>query len=111
MLNLTKQKADHALKMLKQKLVERFADKVALYLFGSVARGDFHRESDIDVLILYGGELTREIEKEILKITFEIELEEDVVFGLLIESKNEWQTPLFQAMPIHKVIDEEGMLI
>ena len=111
MLNLTKQKADHVLQMLKRKLTERFADKVVLYLFGSVARGNFHRESDIDVLILYNGALTREIEKEILEIAFPIELEDNVVFGLLIESKSEWQTPLFQAMPIHKVIDEEGVLI
>ena len=111
MLNLTKQKADHALKILKQKLIERFAERVELYLFGSVARGDFHRESDIDVLVLINEGLTREVEKEILNIAFNIELDEDVVFGLLIESKNDWQTPLFQAMPIHKVIDEEGILI
>ena len=72
MLNLTKQKADHALKMLKQNLVERFADKVALFLFGSVARGDFHRESDIDVLVLLDGNLTWEIEEGIMDITFKV---------------------------------------
>ena len=111
MLNLTKEKADHALKIFKQKLTERFADKVVLYLFGSVARGDFHRESDIDVLVLISEKLTREIEKEILNIAFSVELDEDVVLGLLIESKSDWQTPLFQAMPIHKVIVEEGILL
>ena len=111
MLNLTKEKADHSLKTLKRMLIERFADKVTLYLFGSVARGDFHRESDIDVLILLEGPLTREREEIVMRIAFEIELEDDVVFGLLVESNDDWQTPLWRAMPIHKVIDEEGVAV
>ncbi|HLD69328.1 MAG TPA: nucleotidyltransferase domain-containing protein [Candidatus Omnitrophota bacterium] len=108
---LTKQRAAMAVAGLNDQLKRRFGDKVSLYLFGSVARGDFGSESDIDVLVLFDGKLTREVEKEIMEAAFNIELEDDVVFGLMIETKGDWQTPLFCAMPIHKVIDEEGVLV
>lgn len=111
MLHLTKEKADKALKLLKENLNKQFPGKITLYVFGSVARGDFYPESDIDVLILFDGDLTREVEKKILDVSFHIELDKDVVYGLMIESKNEWQTPLFCAMPIHKKIDIEGVLV
>ncbi len=109
MLNLTKDKAWHALRSFKCKLTDRFADKVALYVFGSVARGDFGPESDIDVLVLFDGQLTRDVEKEMMDAAFNVELDDDVVFGLMIESASEWRTPLFRAMPIHRVIDTEGV--
>ncbi len=108
-MKLTKTQAQAAIKKFKEKLIQRFGDKVQLYLFGSVARGDFGPESDIDVLVLFDGQLTREVEKEVMDAVFDIELDDDVVFGLMIESASEWQTPLFRAMPIHKVIDEEGV--
>lgn len=111
MLHLTKDKARQAIASLKQKLIARFASKVELTIFGSVAREDFGSESDIDVLVLFDGNLTREVEKEILNAAFHVELQEDVVFGLMIESKTDWQAPLFQAMPIHKVIDKEGVMV
>lgn len=108
---LTKRKADIAVAGLKERLKRRFGDKISLYLFGSVARGDFGPESDIDVLVLFDGTLTREVEKEVMDAAFHIELDEDVVFGLMIEPNSDWQTPLFRAMPIHRVIDEEGRAV
>ena len=41
------------LNKLKQGLQQSFGDKLkGLILFGSYARGDFHEESDVDVLVL-----------------------------------------------------------
>ena len=108
---LTKNQADIAVKKLKEKLVLRFGNKVQLFLFGSVARGDFYAESDIDILVLFDGDITQAVEKQIVGAAFNVELDDDVVFGLMIESMNDWRTPLFQAMPIHKVIDQEGVRV
>jgi len=109
MLRLTKQKARHALNQLKEKLLARFAGKVQLYVYGSVARGDFGPESDIDVLVLLEQKMDYALKDEIYDLAFDIELQENVVFGLLIESQVDWESPLLQAMPIHKEIDREGI--
>ena len=108
---LTKNQAAKAVGKFKEKLHQSFGEKITLYLFGSVARGDFGPESDIDVLVLFNGQLTRDIEKAIMQEAFHIELEDDVVFGLMIEALSSWQTPLSKVTPIHKVIDEEGVLV
>ena len=42
-----------ALKEFKNQLIKKFGSNlVILKLFGSKARGDFHKESDIDVLVI-----------------------------------------------------------
>jgi len=111
-MELTKDQAQKAIHQLKRNLCQRFGDDIIqLYLFGSVARGDFGPESDIDILILFNAPLTREIEKAIMNVIFQIELDNDVVFGPMIESKSDWNTPLFQVMPIHKTIDREGLAV
>ncbi len=76
-----------------------------------MARGDFRSESDIDVLVLLEQKVDYALKDEIYDLAFDIELEHNVVFGLLIESKVEWASPLSQAMPIHKVIDREGVAV
>ena len=99
-----------ALIELKKRLPERFPD-VEIILYGSKARGDFLKESDIDLLILVESPVTSKLEEEITHITFDIELKYDVVFGKIVESKNFWNTPLANAMPFHWNIDREGVRI
>ena len=110
-MHLNKELAHKAVHKLKKRITAQLGYPVKVMLFGSVARGDFGPESDIDVLILLDGPLTREREEKVMRQAFEIELEDDVVFGLLIESNDDWQTPLWRAMPIHQVIDEEGVVV
>ena len=110
-MHLNKELALKAVHKLKESITDLLGCPVHMVLFGSVARGDFGPESDIDVLILLDGPMTREREDKIMRLAFEIELEDDVVFGLLIESDDDWQTPLWRAMPIHQVIDEEGVVV
>ena len=108
-MRLTKIQAEAAIKELKEKLIGFFGDQIQLCLFGSVARGDFGPESDIDILVLLDQKVDFTVKDKIYDLAFEIELEHNLVFGLLIESKTEWTSPLFQAMPIHKEIDREGI--
>ncbi len=97
-----------ALEKLKKKIREKFPS-AEIILYGSKVRGDFDDESDIDLLILIDGEVNSKIEEEISKIAYEIELEYDVVFGKVIESKDFWNSKLAKAMPLHQNIDKEGV--
>ena len=99
-----------ALKELKKKIIEKFPE-AKIILYGSKARGDSGKESDIDLLILVESNLNAKIEEEIYHISYEIELKYDVVFGEIIENKNFWDTPLANAMPLHWNIDREGISI
>ncbi|MEW6200908.1 MAG: nucleotidyltransferase domain-containing protein [bacterium] len=99
-----------ALQCLKEMLVARFPD-AEIIIYGSKARGDFDEESDIDVLILLECDVDTKLEKEIIELVYDIELEHDVVIGLLMESKDFWNSDLANAMPIHWNIDKEGIVL
>lgn len=99
-----------ALKELKEKMLKKYPD-ARIILYGSKARGDFDKESDIDLLILVEQKINTKLEEEIYHITYDIELKYDVVFGEIIENKEFWGTPLANTMPLHWNINREGIAI
>ena len=63
---------------LKRRLERRFGDRfVALYLFGSRARGDHDPDSDVDVAVILDQKLPRsfEVTEQILEDTYDLMLE------------------------------------
>lgn len=106
-LNL-KENEKKALQELKEKLSESLPE-AEIILYGSKARDDSEAFSDIDVLVLLDREVNNSLEEEIFSIAYE--LEHDVVFGILVESKVFWNSDLAHAMPIHWNIDREGIMI
>jgi len=99
-----------ALKEFEKKLFQRFHD-VKIILYGSKARGDCTGFSDIDVLIILNCNVDNRLREKIFSMSFEIELEYDVIFGLLVESKHFWDSSRAKSMPIHWNIDNEGILL
>ena len=97
-----------ALRELKERLLNKYPG-MEIILYGSKARGDFDKESDIDLLILVKSPVNSRLEEEITHIAYDIELSYDVVFGKIIENKNFWDMPLAKAMPLHLNIDKEGV--
>lgn len=97
-----------ALQELGQRILERFPD-AQIILYGSKARGDFDEESDIDVLILLECDVNDSLREKIFSMSFRIELKYNVVFGILVEAMDFWESPLAKAMPIHWDIDKEGI--
>ncbi|MBI4681168.1 MAG: nucleotidyltransferase domain-containing protein [Nitrospirae bacterium] len=97
-----------ALQELKRRLLERFSD-AEIIIFGSKVRGDYDKESDIDLLILVDAEVNTALEDEIINLAYDIELSCNVVFGLLIDSKKNWNSEISRAMPIHWNVDREGL--
>ncbi len=103
-----KENEKKALLELKKRICEKFPD-AEIILFGSKVRGDADEESDIDLLILVDSPVDTKLEEEIFHISYEIELKHDVVFGEIVQSKNFWNSPLANAMPLHWNIDREGV--
>ena len=100
----------NALQALKEMVQRRFSD-AEIILYGSKARGDSDEESDIDLLVLLDSSVTTMLEDEVFRISYEIELKYDVVFGILVHAKDFWNSDLANAMPIHWNIDKDGIKV
>ncbi len=104
-------KVKKALNLLKAKLVEHFGPQTEIYLFGSAARGDYHQFSDVDVLALLPCEVDISLEESVFDLAFEVGLQYDIVFGMIVYSIDFWSTPMAEAMSFHENIKAEGIVI
>jgi predicted nucleotidyltransferase len=93
-----------------RKTVHEVLPHEPLILFGSRVRGEAGPESDWDILIL-PSRVTSELKHRIRAVLYDIELEEGVVINPLILPKVEWEKGRFRDHPIHRRIDEEGVLV
>ena len=98
-----------AINELKAKLVMMFGGDIELKLFGSVARGEEQKYSDIDVLVLLPGEVDHNIEERVFDAAYDLELKYAVVFGIIVYEKSFWKSDLAAAMPLHRNVEREGL--
>jgi len=82
-----------------------------LILYGSRARGDAKEHSDYDILVIIDGPVDMPLKERILANVYPLLLETGRMLTLIIYSKQQWDSPLCRAMPLHKNIDQEGLLI
>lgn len=108
---MTYETALHAVNTLKNRIVAIFGKETEVRIYGSVARRDFSAESDIDVLVLLPVLVTTDMEEQIFDMAFDIELEESVIFGIIVHSKKDWATSCLTQMPLHHSIEREGVWI
>ncbi len=80
-------------------------------LYGSRARGDAHEYSDYDILIIVSGTVDMKLKEKILDHVYPLELETGAVLTLFTYSKQKWDSPLYRAMPFHKNVESEGVLL
>ena len=80
-------------------------------LYGSRARGDATPDSDWDILVLVDGPVDTRREEAIVRRLFDLELEIDTVLSVVVHSKEEWASRLFQAMPFHENVTREGITL
>jgi len=83
----------------------------ALVLYGSKARGDDTAESDIDLLVLTGRLLAPEELSDMRAAARRIGLEHGTWPELYVRTSDEWWHGVYQAAPIRKEIDAEGVAI
>lgn len=74
-----------------QKILGDSIKKIILY--GSYARGDYNKNSDIDIMILIDleDEKIEDIEEKLVDVAFEIELKTKVIISPIVRNINTYQ--------------------
>ncbi|MFQ6121195.1 MAG: nucleotidyltransferase domain-containing protein [Methanosarcinales archaeon] len=100
-----------ALEEFVNKALEKYGDKIEkMILFGSYARGDYNKDSDIDILVIWKD---RKIEgwNALENIAVDLLLKFDVLISLKIVSPSEFEIMRRLEAPFLKNIQKEGVLI
>jgi predicted nucleotidyltransferase len=108
---MNEQNIKDSISSVKKILQKRFGSELELYLFGSVARNDYETDSDIDILVLVPGKVDTSLKEYIIDIVYDVELEYDVVFGIIVRSKEFWSSERAAAMPFHQNVQREAVRI
>ena len=100
-----------ALSILKEKILEKY-QTAKLILYGSKARGDYNKDSDIDVLILLDINVNSIIEYDVYgRILSNVsEKYPNCVISLILKSKNDWKNYKRNVL-LKKFILKEGVRI
>lgn len=102
---------DHRLLAECKAAVEEVAPDASLILYGSRARGDAHEDSDYDLLILVDQEPDMELERAIVNQLVPLEVRTGEVLTVLVYARSQWDSALYRAMPFHKNVTREGVLL
>jgi len=102
---------DTAVKELKATLRKNYGGEIDLKIFGSAARGDYTRYSDIDILVLLPGKVDNSLEEKIIDAAYDIELKYNVVFGIIVYGKEFWFSELAACMPLYRNIQRDGVAV
>lgn len=94
-----------------KKAIRQVVPDADVILYGSRARGDADKYSDYDIMIIVNGPVDMALKRKILDHVYPLELETGAVLTLITYSKQNWDTPLYRAMPLHKNVDREGVLL
>lgn len=109
--------SDIRLKPIERKAIKTFARRlrrslgeqlVSVLLFGSKARGDYHKDSDIDIFVLLKRKTPREYEI-ISQTTVDIEEELGVVLSPVVYSVYEQERNLAMHSFFFEAVQSEGI--
>lgn len=102
--------------MKREKLLEQIRRTVRevepdaeIILYGSRSREDAIAESDWDFLVLVDGPLSDERTDQIRHRLYEVEWESGEVISSIVRNREEWNSGIYQAMPFHQRIQQEGI--
>ncbi|NIT37366.1 MAG: nucleotidyltransferase domain-containing protein [candidate division Zixibacteria bacterium] len=83
-------------------------DLVAIKLFGSKARGDHHRDSDVDILIVMRIKNLKKQDK-IFEILVDVELATDTILSPIVYYLRQYQRSRKLGSPFIETVEEEGI--
>jgi predicted nucleotidyltransferase len=104
------QMKDILLSKVKEAVV-KLEPSAEIILYGSRARNDFREYSDWDFLILVDGPVDTARTDRIRRVLFEIELDTDQIISSIIRSRQDWNSPRYSVVPLHKNVEREGIPI
>lgn len=105
----TTREENRTIKLLSKQIREFLGDNlVSITLFGSKARGDFDKDSDIDVLIVVHKK-NRKIKEKLYDILFDIDPYYDYRISLKLLSTFEYQKNVEMHSPFIENLNKEGV--
>ena len=87
------------------------ANDADVVLYGSRARGDADKDADYDILVIVNGPVDMALKEKILANIYPLELESGEMLTLIVYSRHQWDSALYRAMPLHKNVEREGVLL
>lgn len=100
-----------AINKFKDILMKNYLNDIGnFYLFGSKARGDFHKNSDIDILITLKN-YNWKLGDKIRRIGYELDEEIDYKFSIIIISESEFQTLKDNKYQFYMNVLNDGVII
>jgi len=88
--------------------VEPGADVI---LYGSRARGEAEADAEWDILVLLDGRADADRVARARHQVYQVEWETGEVLSTIVESRQEWDSPLSQGTPFRRNVDREGVLL
>ena len=88
-----------------RQIVENKYSIIEMKLFGSFARGDYSKTSDIDLMVRL-PKVDRSIEEDLFNIAYDLELEYDCVIDVIVLPQN-----FNNNIMIYQNIQKEGIAI
>ncbi|MHB1686590.1 MAG: nucleotidyltransferase domain-containing protein [Ignavibacteriaceae bacterium] len=71
---------ENILLRLSNEIKEKYPDFNGTYLYGSRLRGNFNKDSDYDIVLVFDRPVDSTLEKHILSIIYKYEIEYDILF-------------------------------
>ncbi len=93
------------IKELNSRIKAKSPDFKGSYLYGSRARGDYREDSDVDIVLLFDKELTRDEKMDIYDILCDLDYEYNLIFmGLPYTQKQLEKNQIFHNEVVNKGI-------
>jgi len=80
-----------------------------IVLFGSIVRGRADKESDVDLLIVLREPPDHPLRNRISNVILDVNLEYGTNLSELIVDRESWDHGIASVLPIHEIIEEEGV--
>lgn len=92
-----------------RKAVYRIEPDAKIYLYGSYARGDFHAESDVDLLVLLNKKkISYKDVKAVRYSLYDVEFEVGIALCAIVYSEKDWNETRYHT-PLFSNIQKDGV--